>query len=82
MRSCRRWQLYGLQLVLRGDLSLGMHSKFQHPRRSHVAPGLVLLNQVPARPNDWTAGIVSVSSSTAKAMTGSLFLALICVETG
>ena len=38
MRSCRRWQLNGLQLVLRGDLSLGMHSKFQYPRRSHVAP--------------------------------------------
>jgi len=37
-RSCRRWQLYGLQLYLRGDLRLGMHSEFRNPRRSHVAP--------------------------------------------
>ena len=38
MRSCRRWQLFVLQLVLRGDLSLGMHPEFRDPRRSHVAP--------------------------------------------
>jgi len=37
-RSCRRWQLKVLQLYLRGDLRLGMHSRFRNPRRSHVAP--------------------------------------------
>ena len=37
-RSCRRLQLYVLQLVLRANLSLGMHLKYQYPRRSHVAP--------------------------------------------
>ena len=38
VRSCRRWQLYGLQLVLRGGLPLGMHTEFRDPRRSQVAP--------------------------------------------
>ena len=42
-RSCRRWQLKVLQLYLRGDLRLGMHSRFRNPRRSHVAPDRVCL---------------------------------------
>ncbi len=37
-RSCRRWQLKSLQLVLRGILHLGMHLRFRDPRRSQVAP--------------------------------------------
>ena len=37
-RSCRRWQLTWLQLVLRGELHLGMHLGFCDPRRSHVTP--------------------------------------------
>ena len=41
VRSCRRLQLKGLQLYLRGNLCLGMHSKFRYPRRSHVAPVFV-----------------------------------------
>ena len=28
-RSCRRWQLYDLQLYLRGNLRLGMHLRFR-----------------------------------------------------
>lgn len=39
VRSCRRWQLYWLQLDLRGGLPLGMPLRFRDPRRSHVAPG-------------------------------------------
>lgn len=39
VRSCRRWQLFGLQVDLRGDLRLGMHLRVRDPRRSHVAPG-------------------------------------------
>ena len=38
MRSCRRWQLYVLQSVLRVALQLGMHLGFHDSRRSHVAP--------------------------------------------
>ena len=38
VRSCRRWQLYGLQMDLRGNLLLGMHLRFRDPRRSQVAP--------------------------------------------
>ena len=37
-RSCRRWQLYGLQLVLRGGLPLDMHLKVHDPRRSRSPP--------------------------------------------
>ena len=38
VRSCRRWQLYGLQLDLRGALPLGMPLRFRDPRRNQVAP--------------------------------------------
>ena len=38
VRSCRRWQLYGLQLDLRGTLHLGMHLRFRDPRRNQVTP--------------------------------------------
>jgi len=38
VRSCRRWQLNGLQMDLRGNLHLGMHLGFCDPRRSQVAP--------------------------------------------
>ena len=37
-RSCRRWQLYCLQLDLRGVLRLDMHLGFCYPRRNQVAP--------------------------------------------
>jgi len=37
-RSCRRWQLFGLRLDLRGSPHLGMHHRFRNPRRSHVTP--------------------------------------------
>ena len=48
-RSCLHWQLYGLQLVLRGDLPLGMHLKIHDPRRSRSPPRqliLVVLNDI------------------------------------
>ena len=38
VRSCRRWQLCGLQLDLRGALPLGMPLRFRDPRRNQVAP--------------------------------------------
>jgi len=38
VRSCRRWQLCGLQLDLRGPLPLGMPLRFRDPRRNQVAP--------------------------------------------
>ena len=38
-RSCRRWQLFILQLDLRGFLPLGMPLRFHDPRRSQCAPG-------------------------------------------
>ena len=40
-RSCRRWQLYWLQLDLRGELHLDMHLGIRNPRQSQVAPGIV-----------------------------------------
>ena len=38
VRSCRRWQLNGLQLDLRGALPLDMPLRFRDPRRSQVTP--------------------------------------------
>ena len=37
-RSCRRWQLNLLQLILRGNLHLGMLRWIRNPRRNQVAP--------------------------------------------
>jgi hypothetical protein len=38
VRSCRRWQLYKVQMDLRGILHLGMPLGFCYPRRSQVRP--------------------------------------------
>jgi hypothetical protein len=38
VRSCRRWQLYWLQVDLRGVLPLGMPLRFHDPRRNRDAP--------------------------------------------
>ncbi len=42
VRSCRRWQLYKVQVDLRGNLHLGMPLGFRYPRRSLVRPQIQL----------------------------------------